>query len=72
MFLSQVGSMMMMESWAMPMPPRNTNIQIKRPRRAPSDRFIMLAIKAMVPILMAKEPRDNRIWGGLTIFTSRP
>src|SRR5580658_755663 len=52
--------------------PTYANSHISRPRSASLPRFISPAINASAPTLIANEPSDNSVCGGLTIFTSSP
>src|SRR2546421_12823321 len=54
-----------------PTPP-NTKGNMTSRRCFSSERFINPAINASVPILMANDPSESSMCGGLTIFTSSP
>jgi hypothetical protein len=62
----------MYEDCQAPSAATNKNNHAARGRNVSTDRLKILAIQAMVPILVAYEPKNTNKWGGLIIFTSRP
>src|SRR5256885_12009280 len=72
MFTGQVDMVRMVPSCETQTAPTNTKSHMSFRRTFSSERFIKPAINASVPILMANDPSESSMCGGLTIFTSSP
>src|SRR5437016_12262728 len=72
MFTGQVDMVRMVPSCVTQTAPTNTESRMSFRRTFSSERFIKPAINASVPTLMANDPSESSVCGGLTIFTSSP
>src|SRR5216683_4973223 len=72
MYTGQVGCVRISPACATAVTPSYANSHVSRPRTASLARFISPAINASAPTLIANDPSDSSVCGGLTIFTSSP
>src|ERR1700683_5258162 len=72
MYTGQVGCVRISPARATAVAPTYANSHVSRPRTAHLARFISPALNASAPTLIANDPSDSSVCGGLTIFTSSP